>query len=281
MSRYQERKARKVCVDCEAPTEGFARCNDCLERGREARAKYDQVHPEVVAARMKRLYWQDPEKFRARSRRIRLEKKLRGECLKCPELAVDGEDHCAKHVELELARKRDYRERMRNGGPLKKGGRKPMKKAVVIVLSRCECGSEKAVDAETCDRCAHLDGSGTKARIITALRGSDGMTLKDLCVALGMNTDVSNGRRQMWRWIKELTEESRIRRYWLEGSETSAETSESYRNGKAQRQHAVGSWAYLLDGKTEREWKRAFVIRWLALTLCWRAANDEQKARAA
>lgn len=278
-ARYADRKARRVCVDCEAPTDGRIRCVDCGARQSERNTRYDRAHPEIVAARMRRVYWKDPEKSRARARQLRLEKKLRGECLKCPAPVADGSNHCAKHTASECLRQRDYNARKRSGGPLKKGGRKPGS-GKVQCLSFCECGAEKAVEAEACDRCSHLEGHGSPAIVIAALRGSDGLSLRELCESLGMNTDINNGQRQMRRWVDMLLGASRIRRYWREDS-SGGESTASYRNGETRKQHAIGCWAYALDGKTEREWKAAFVVCWLALVRCWCAANDSVTRRAA
>jgi len=165
--------------------------------------------------------------------------------------------------------KRDLSARKKIGGPLKKAGRKPGTGAPLL----CECGSPKPPGAECCDHCAYLDGIDSRtdnlARVVHVLRGSDGMTLHEICEALGMDTSIRNGRRSVWRWVKTLLERGRIRRYWSESSVDVGEEAESFRNGKSKKEHAVGAWAYVLDGQTAEEWKRNYIVRWAAYRLYW------------
>jgi hypothetical protein len=263
--RYADRRKRGVCVDCETKVMDRARCEDCREKNRGYQQAYELRKPEVSAARMKRLYWQNPKHFRAQASRRRTEKKIRGECLKCPALAADGSNHCAKHIASESERQRVRRARKAAGLPPRKGGRPPgtLRKVHEDVLlgAMCECGQPRAMDAEACPRCSYLDGTDaidSVARVIDALRDSNaGMSLRELCVALDMDDGLTNGCRSMWRWIQSLMSDGRIRRYWREDSQTTGPTMRSYRNGQTLRENAVGCWVYVLAGKTEREWGRA------------------------
>lgn len=250
--RYAERKARGLCPDCGSPAGGFVRCAECRLRGNESSTRHAKSNRDKIAARQSRLYWRDPEKFRERQRQRRLEKKLRGECQDCPLPAADGSNYCDEHTEYRCARKRGH-------------------SVTPKLRARCECGERISSDVTCCARCAHLDGLDGKASIgtvVAAMRGSDGMSLRELCEAVGINSDLNNGTRQMWRWVQKLMESGRIRRYWRESSGDITKM-ESYRGGTSERADAVGCWAYVLNGKSEEEWQRAFVVRWMAWLLCW------------
>jgi len=134
----------------------------------------------------------------------------------------------------------------------------------------CECGRPKQRTLECCSRCRYLDvGSpvatpfangyttGRHAQIIAALRGTDGLTILELCRELGLNTDNNNGRVSMLRTMKLLIKQRRVRRVWLEADVYELDPA---RLGKAperlgRRRANQGSWLYLLDGLSEREWR--------------------------
>lgn len=245
---YADRKSRGVCVRCEAPSGEFAQCEDCRARNKVYSSNYQKRNPKLYADWMRRAYQQDPEKFRQRQRDRRLAKKLKGECGVCSEPAADGSNYCVGHTESERARKRKE--------PTRASVRQPAPPRSVP----CDCGEPRAPGLDCCARCAHLDGIGRRDRaadVIEALRGSDGMSLRELCRVLGMDDSLGNGTRSMWRWVKRLMDEGRIRRYWHEDSTASTEHVESFRNGDGEKRGAVGCWAYCLDGKTEREWRKS------------------------
>jgi len=92
----------------------------------------------------------------------------------------------------------------------------------------CDCGNPKpSGKVEECGRCAFLDSGGRvqtlfgkvfdrQAHVIAALRTVDGMSLEDLCVAVGMDASVKNGRRSMLRTVQRLMKSGRLSRYWDE-----------------------------------------------------------------
>lgn len=249
--RYHDRRSRGVCVDCARPSNGAIRCVDCAERLRAYKASYEKRNPHVTRNRMKRLYAANPEKFRERQRQLRLAKKLRGECQKCPEPCTADSNYCAKHLDLERARRRDYNKRKAAGLPLKKGGRRPGS-------GKCDCGEPLIAGSDCCARCAHLDGvrrSDAAGGIINVLRGTDGLSLDELCTELLPDREKKSAWRQMHRWVHKLMGEGRIRRYWLESTNGSL-AIDSYRSGKVRRENAKGCWVYTLNGATEREWRR-------------------------
>lgn len=122
--------------------------------------------------------------------------------------------------------------------------------------AHCDCGEPKPRAAESCNRCAYLDGTDTALpldRIIGVLRTNNGMSMRELCEALGLDVSHSNGQRSMFRWIKTLTEQGRIRRYWRENTMT--EERRVFKSGGKARCH-VGCWVYALDGLTDEQWRR-------------------------
>jgi hypothetical protein len=126
----------------------------------------------------------------------------------------------------------------------------------------CDCGNPKPSDTriEECGRCAFLDAGGrshmrsgpTANRsplVIAALRTSDGLTLTELCVALGANTDWTNGRRSMLRLVQRLMAAGRLRRYWDENHHAGS----MYGNPT---QGTIGQWRYCL-AQGKRRWSQA------------------------
>jgi hypothetical protein len=101
----------------------------------------------------------------------------------------------------------------------------------------CECGQPKSYGSVACLRCIYLDGAHPKqAAVIYALRGTDGLSLIELCELV--DGHVSNSvRTGMQRTMTRLAKAGRVRRYWREDDGSSC-------------------WAYTLDGKTETEWSK-------------------------
>lgn len=100
----------------------------------------------------------------------------------------------------------------------------------------CECGNAKSYGSIACLRCIYLDGKRSKqADVIFALRGTDGLSLAELCTLVGGSS--SRGVRVgMKRTMGSLMRAGRVRRYWREDDGSDC-------------------WAYVLDGKTESEWR--------------------------
>lgn len=120
----------------------------------------------------------------------------------------------------------------------------------------CECGRPKEIDLEACSYCLYLDGEDRPGMIIAALRGTDGLTLRELCVELGMNSDIGNGQRDIWRYVQRLMEQRRIRRYWREEVCPTLTKATGFAGNAAYRQARAG-WAYALDGQTAKQWRAA------------------------
>lgn len=252
----QDRKSRGVCTQCEAPSYGFTLCIDCRAVHVAQQRQYAQRNPAPTAEAVRRRYWKNPELHRERQRKARLERKLAGLCLYCTSLAADGSNYCAQHTESTRARNREAAARRRKGLPKKERSSPQVRSAPVI--TPCACGSPRMSGADCCARCAYLDGVGRRdsaSRVIDALRGSDGMSLVALCEALDMNENIDSGLRTMWRWVKRLMKEGRVRRYWVEDSSTDKHSAFGVMAPKA-----ISCWAYCLDGKTEREWKASLAL---------------------
>lgn len=127
----------------------------------------------------------------------------------------------------------------------------------------CDCGNPKSAKSEACERCIYLDGDGYEriplAVIISMLRGTDGMSLRELCIARGMNTEKNNGQKVMRRYVALLIEQGRVRRYWRE-SDSEAYSDIAYfgsADNASRRAGGTGCWVYALDGATEQEWSAA------------------------
>lgn len=128
----------------------------------------------------------------------------------------------------------------------------------VSLLCECDCSRLRAHDAEACSRCQYLDGDETqRGRILAALRGTDGLNLRELCEELGLKPGNSNGQRQIRRPLYQLMEARRIRRYWRDNDLVAVPRSLfGRRDTITAMAGGEGCWAYVLDGKTEREWRQ-------------------------
>lgn len=108
----------------------------------------------------------------------------------------------------------------------------------------CECGNPKPSDSEGCARCRFLDGTARWGFVIDALRGTDGLSLRELAEATGHH------REALQRTMKKLLDVGRVRRYWREIDSTL--THRGHANfGKRiveVRSGGDGCWVYALDG---------------------------------
>jgi hypothetical protein len=100
----------------------------------------------------------------------------------------------------------------------------------------CECGQPKSYGSTACLRCIYLDGERPKqAAVIYALRGTDGLSLVEICELVnGYSTH--SVRTGMQRTMTSLMKVGRVRRYLRDDE-------------------GANCWAYALDGKTESEWR--------------------------
>jgi hypothetical protein len=194
------------------------------------------------------------------------DRKARGVCVLCEVPAIRS--YCPACAKQRRTRQREYHRRRR----FDRAG----------YSSECLCGAAKVWTSECCERCAYLDGThAIDVEVIAAMRGTDGMSLVDLHHALGRHSSVTSGRRGILRVVQRLEGAGRIRRYWCDGD---SRTVTSRMFGREEIERNVGSagyWVYALDGKTEHEWQRAFIVRWLAVALCWRSACGVGYRRAA
>lgn len=100
----------------------------------------------------------------------------------------------------------------------------------------CECGNAKSYGSVACLRCIYLDGERPKqAAVIHALRGTDGLSLVEI-VGVVHGRMSHSARTAMQRTMGRLIKLGRVRRYWREDE-------------------GADCWAYVLDGKTESEWR--------------------------
>jgi hypothetical protein len=117
----------------------------------------------------------------------------------------------------------------------------------------CECGRPKGKDLGCCDRCSYLD-NGAQVKhglVIAALRGTDGLSITELCHVLGIEASKDNGRAAMHRTLSVMIAHGRLRRYWRE-SEGDPVFVFRMQMARRARLEAV----YALDGLDERAWRR-------------------------
>lgn len=112
--------------------------------------------------------------------------------------------------------------------------------------SECECGNPKTPNSEACKRCTYLDGNTGSAYIIAALRGSNGMTIRELCEVLGLRYESGRGNAGVLRTCQRLERRGRVRRYWREIDQH--DVVRRVFGHRRQRTHAGGSgcWVYVL-----------------------------------
>lgn len=81
--------------------------------------------------------------------------------------------------------------------------------------SECECGNAKSRHVQSCDRCAFLDGrTSVQLAVISALR--DGVTLS----LAGIVEDAGSGERSVYRVLRKLEEQGRVRSFDEESDAT-------------------------------------------------------------
>lgn len=120
VERYADRKARRVCVDCDkAPAvAGRVRCRSCRRSASEASQRWALQHRErereIRLHRVESLRHSNPEVFREESRVRRRAKADNGICYDCARQAVDGV-RCRRHRDLNrrYARRNSARRRRR------------------------------------------------------------------------------------------------------------------------------------------------------------------------
>jgi hypothetical protein len=109
---------------------------------------------------------------------------------------------------------------------------------------RCECGNPKSNNSEGCRRCLYLDGRRRNAEVIRALRGTDGLSVAELCVAV-YGFASKRCYTVMSRMVATMVGNGRLRRYQQDASYAGGASGWSAGKG------GYTSWIYALDGKTE------------------------------
>lgn len=109
-----KRRANNQCYECGAGLQesDTVLCVECTERNRLTAERYRYRNRNSVRERSRanarRMRAADPAADRERVRKRRLQKKLNGECMRCPKLSEhDGYNMCSLHREVELARRRN------------------------------------------------------------------------------------------------------------------------------------------------------------------------------
>ena len=109
----------------------------------------------------------------------------------------------------------------------------------------CDCGQDKGKYAEACESCSYFDGGTTnRAAIITAMRDSGAITLRDAVIAVnGVYKRRLN--RSVLRTLRDMERTGRIRRYWSE--ESHAEERAVFSGTGV---CGYGCWRYTLSGRS-------------------------------
>lgn len=109
----------------------------------------------------------------------------------------------------------------------------------------CDCSAPKRPQDDQCARCAYLDGPSRaplQRLVIDALRGTDGLSIHELCKAVHGHFDASV-QRSMLRVVLQLLANGRVRRYWVERN------VEGSQWGRYSAQVGGAWWVYALDGR--------------------------------
>lgn len=112
----------------------------------------------------------------------------------------------------------------------------------------CECGNEKrSKRAPACERCLYLDGWLPKqAAVIHALRGTDGLSLRELVEEIYKRDD-RNATSSMLRTVQRMERDKRIRRYERENDSVEIE-GERFGIARNFKRSGSACWVYALDG---------------------------------
>jgi hypothetical protein len=108
MERYNDRRSRRVCVDCGAKParRKRVRCRGCCRKG--ARASQRWIRRNRKRDREQRLHriesirLSNPELYRADLKARRCQKKNNGICVDCPRIAVEGRVRCRRCLDLNV-----------------------------------------------------------------------------------------------------------------------------------------------------------------------------------
>lgn len=99
-AQYDARKAAHECVGCGDPLPEEARsvrCDGCRKRNRQATYRARNADAKLAKARhyAASLYWSNQDYFRALAAERRLQTKLAGKCVDCPEPCLEDNARCA------------------------------------------------------------------------------------------------------------------------------------------------------------------------------------------
>lgn len=138
-ARYARRRAARECVRCGGgmlPEWGErAACPSCVDQMRDYRESAAAIRARRARNRKRAAaeYAADPDAARAEVRARYTAKKLRGECIRCPEPIAEDSLYCGTHKEAENQKNRDRARDRRAGIPARKPGRR---RAPIVVRPR-------------------------------------------------------------------------------------------------------------------------------------------------
>jgi hypothetical protein len=117
-ARYARLKAEGRCVCCGGgmlPEWAGVRCPTCTENQAEQRSTEEakERRRPRASAYQRSWYAENRERAAAYQRARRLEKKIRGQCIRCSQPAADDSVYCAPHHEREKTRVRGQARRRR------------------------------------------------------------------------------------------------------------------------------------------------------------------------
>lgn len=116
----------------------------------------------------------------------------------------------------------------------------------------CECGRAKPKPtSKQCVQCRYLDegtppsdppshNHGLRSLIVSTLRGTDGLSTREIMMALGRST--KDQYLGILRCLHTLLRNKRVRRYWREDA-----VNNTYRQKVSQNYYA-SCWVYTLSG---------------------------------
>lgn len=111
----------------------------------------------------------------------------------------------------------------------------------------CQCGNAKSSAAQACRECARLDGSKPRqALIIDTLRGTDGLSIREICEELDGYVDHSGNYATAMRSLQSLIRDGRVRRFKRESNGVSINVFGMH---GVYAEQALTEWAYILDGR--------------------------------
>lgn len=178
--RYEDRKRRRVCVDCgERPTiRGRVRCPACRRKAVAASQRWAQQNRdherEVRLQRTASLRLSNPEATRADQRARRAVKRANGMCLDCPRPSLEGAVRCKRCRDANRVWARESSERRRKRERLEIETYRPLDEIIDLTRVRV-LRAAKPLEWFTCAQMFDALGGGndtqrnTVAQMLTRL----------------------------------------------------------------------------------------------------------------